>query len=736
MASLLEELSRTLIGYPQRTPREENSNAAQESNDPESPINVLNKEALKIRPVSSTASPKSTTKRTRSNQERPRTEIDDAAAVTNPTEEIQTSSSLSRRTRSAAAEQVSVTENLQSPPRGTKRSREVEAEDNVAWRSPRTKKGAKATRSSRAIEEAQAPPHLEGELALDPRRRLRRENPAQDDEPSNRDQHSPDTTQISLATKQSRPKNPMKPRELNVDGSVIDSQQPMVEIPTRAASKLRKPATVRHVVNPAPVKRGEEVYDFDVSASPEQHRTLPPVGEKTSEKRGAKSKRFVKTGATHDTPAASEPHEDEDDVSKEVAPRKRGRPRKSTQQQPLVSSRSSRNTNQPRKSVPARIEASEGVVEDQERTGDRAAAEDDDRDAHSEGQSDTRTPRTATQATNEEDAEYADINPALLGEHEAWNEICKAARKNRVDKDEDSAESNTHRLASHVTKTLRDLSKKIKEASRIYVDLIKGKNGEEAERETNDKLSDTIEDLESQIENIREFDIGSDGEQEARSGREEIIQDIYKRGVPDMVYLLKIAIVCRSSIPPEIYGYQEIQEIMRLQNMTVRLCSTAVNWTVKPHNPNKPIIRNVRSVVFPLLRDRIRKTFAKETQRLWVVEKKQRNREKTQARLAQSIGLAQEAAELEAQQKDEDLRRMEEDIRQTQEDFRAKLLGLPSLAYERRSVSLQPRYPSHQPEHHDTLWTLDEERELMIQLQKRRSRHLPGELRRPDLHMY
>ena len=722
-----------LMGNRQQTPREESSDAVEGPADPESPIHVLNKEALKSRLKSSTASLKPKTKKTGLAEGK-------------------------YRTRSAAARSSLGEEIVPISPRGKKRSRDVEAEDDGTSGSSRTRERMKSRRSSSAKMGAQAPWLLESDLPLDPRRRLRKEEGMQASELPINVQQPPHAERISSAGEQSRTKHQSNPRRSRSDRPVIRLQEPTVTVSVPRINHLRRPTTLRGVAKPAINKGGEETYDFDLSASPEQHGALPPVEAGTPKRRATKAKQAAKIRATDETHAAAEPGDAEDGGSKGVARRKRGRPGKLTQssrvpmnpsetspeairsrhqlfnQPSVVGSRTLKNAKRSRKSTPASIRASEKVAEGQERESSREAEQDDDQDTYIEGQSDDRTNTKATQAASDEDGQDGGVDPALLGEHVAWSEIVGAARKNRVGDDEGSAESNPHGLARHVTKTLQNLSKKIKEASRIYVGLIKGKSDEETELEANDKLSSTLDEIEFQIKEIKEYDVGKDGEQKARSGREETIQDIYKRGVPDMIYLLKTAMVCRSSVPPEIYSYTGIQEIVRLQNMTARLCSTAVNWSVKPPTSDKPIIRNVRSIIFPFLRDKIRKAFAKELRRLWIVKRKQENREKMLTQVAQSLEFPQEP-EAEAGRQIEGLRRMEEDIRHVQEGFRAKLLGFSSPAAERRSVSLQSRYPSHQPEYHDALWTLDEERELMIELQKRRSRNLPGKSRRSGLLM-
>ena len=622
------------------------------------------------------------------------------------------------RTRNAVAQLSPVNETVQDLPRGMKRARDTAAVETQAIKNAKTSENAAATAASNAKVAAQASPLLDDKLPLDPRRRRRGRVVQPADRPLNDDQQSSEAAQESPSPQQFRPSHNLT--------SPVSSPPGPIEKPR--GSKLGRPNGLRRDIRKAPSKRGERVFDLEIGSSPEQRRTLPAVGAK------APKKQMTNTKTTRATSAATQENDVEDGISQKPTPRKRGRPRKKTEErntpkestgpstgagisglQPLneplkAGSRKSRKPKVSRKSAPGRIEAAEEVSQDEENVSDEQDATGDDRDVSIEVQNGTVNENTHSR----EDMDTPAL--ALLGQEQSWKKILDEVRKNCPDPKQNAIGK---KKAVHKTKTIQNLSKDIKRARVQHKALGKGKINEDAQNEAVKHLDQVLGEIERQINDIKESDISENGNSKAQGKGPETIRDIYLRGVPDMIYLLRAAIDYHFIEDHNGYKYKSIQQVIRIQDMTIRLCNTAALWKAKPAIPEgMHIVKPIKSVVFPRLRDDVRKAFANEMQRLFVMERKKQNLEKRRTQPTQSSPSAQEEAELEAEQRAEVLHRMAEDIKQTQEEHRAKILAQTPQTHEPRSVSLQPRYSSHQPEQYDVLWTRDEEFELIIQLQQ------------------
>ena len=475
------------------------------------------------------------------------------------------------------------------------------------------------------------------------------------------------------------------------------SENPEVRVQDTAGGKIRTPRATRRNAKPKALPQADRIFDVERSPSPARHLTRHQAAS-SSQKRWRGLPKTRQISPTLDELEAAEDSAAESSAHEAAAPREK-----------------------------KRRKASEGQRKQQESAN-------------------------ISQGVSRESTEEDVPHTAFLGAHGAWKRVLKATCENRDDdeeeessgesgdddedmsQDEDQGEDGifmedlAHGSAEYATKPIQELSIYVQKAKRLYRTLISSELNNKPGTKTNDKLYEVIGDLELQITNIREFDIDGYGEKIVRRKTGQAIKMIYERSIPDMADLLNNAILYRSSDPPEIYDLRSIQEIMRLFDLILDLCDTAYHWEARPLDLMKSSIRKVRSTVVPALR-KLSSVFAKDMQRLLVIERKKRNREKFQTQDMSSMEQEHERAKSDDERRSEEFRRIEEDIKRSQEIFRNERFGRSSLVDENRRFNLTARDSSHHVRNHETLWSRGEEHELLKQLQKRTLRNLPGRLR-------
>ena len=141
------------------------------------------------------------------------------------------------------------------------------------------------------------------------------------------------------------------------------------------------------------------------------------------------------------------------------------------------------------------------------------------------------------------------------------------------------------------TKTIKAFVKQVRKTSKIYHNL--GLRSE---------VEPEAQELDRQVKDINEVQAGNK--------KSEMIQDIYAHAIPELVFMLDKALHARKadcSLPDDVKG---LKEITRLQDITIRLCEKAQNWSQSPVT-DRPIKNSTRQKIYPYLRT-IRKAFLKE----------------------------------------------------------------------------------------------------------------------------
>ena len=719
-ASIWKGLSQvtSAIGMNQLTPQRESSNHMPAATEPSGDLPDANEHVNVSK--SKSAAPRPKYKRTGSIQERQattrRTRNGAVNTISNPAKlNSQESSAVTAKTTNDLAGGSSAHELLQDVPRGTKRKRDKVAEDDQVMRSPEVSNRGAPTVTGVLDTAVEASQFARSEMTLDPRPRRSRRG-VRSDIPVSSPVHITEAAQQAPSPSrhfgsESSPKAPMSgPRGPNR---------------RRNGRKLGRPNGLRGAIKKAPNSGGEGIFSVESDNGLEQCRKLPAVGAKAPKKQ-----KMDRNSARATSPILRE--EAAPDGTLEVpVPRKRGRPRKSTgairpQSGTTASSTRARRSARNLPDEPATA-GSKGL-----RTSKMS------QDAVKEANvAEAIVPASLGQDAVKEANVAEAIVPALLGQESSWDKILDAVRKNYPDPKQGFIGV---KKAMHSTTTIQKLSKYAKKARCQYTQSVEEKSDELTQKETEEELKQGLSKIEEQIKNIKEHDVSEDGKKTARLKGCETISDIYLRGVPDMIYMLRAAIDYYFQRKNDGYDVASINEVIKIQDMTLHLCRTAAQWKQKPKIQDNGrlviqtnIVKQIKSVAYPLLRDRVRIAFANEMQRLMVAERKEENLAKQQTRRLQLAHSSPTQADLGIERKAKELRRIAHHIKQSQEEHFAKGLGLTFQSGERRSASFQPHYSSVPPASQDTSWSRAEEKELLVQLQNRETCYLPRESKRSDV---
>ena len=220
----------------------------------------------------------------------------------------------------------------------------------------------------------------------------------------------------------------------------------------------------------------------------------------------------------------------------------------------------------------------------------------------------------------------------LLGQDDDWEQVCDGVKKNFKSLEADKI---------IFTKTMQDLVAKTKVVKALYKNIILQKENHQANSDdTSGKLKDCLNDLE---DTVRKFS----WEKPVKKA-EEMVKDLYVNVVPQLVFLLRCAMICRGlQSSRRAYDVEGLEEILCIQQIILSLCTKAFSWKVKPVT-QFPITKNIKSKVYPYLRH-MKKNFEKELQAEKRHEQMRRNKERIghrhKARPESVLNSAQEQSE-------------------------------------------------------------------------------------------
>ena len=286
----------------------------------------------------------------------------------------------------------------------------------------------------------------------------------------------------------------------------------------------------------------------------------------------------------------------------------------------------------------------------------------------------------------------------LLGQEKDWEKVLKSARS-------------VHKTKI-ATETIRELLLDVREAKSMYKQLRHPEDDDTLD-ESRAKLDEVLELIEERIESIAE-----DNEPSKRS---EMIRDIYGRAIPDMVFLLRSALLLHTSRPRGLHNYSAIKEVVRLQTMIVDLCTKAKAWRIKP-NTTHPIMKPTTSVILPYIRDMRNRVFVTELEAQKRREKIIQNRLRTLQKERELFEQSQYEAAILTQRQEDSNRRLDH-IREELERLRKYKRPL-TTARQAQVVKAQSMVRSSATTSHE--WTKEQTGELIVQLGKRESRDRPG----------
>ncbi len=305
----------------------------------------------------------------------------------------------------------------------------------------------------------------------------------------------------------------------------------------------------------------------------------------------------------------------------------------------------------------------------------------------------------------------AEENRDLLGQHREWDKVLKTAKS-------------VHRTELK-TERIKDLIHEIKEARYLYKSLeASGGTDHDALVVLNEELQDSLDSIGTHINDISEHN--------ALSQRSKTITDIYGRAIPAMVFLLERALSLRSSQPRGLHDFHALEEIVRIQDMTLRLCEKAKSWKVRP-NTAHPIMKPTISVLLPYIRGIRNKFYYPKLHLLRVREKVRANALKTarekEARFEQSQRGAEALSQRGSQRDPRILNNIQEEAqrRRIERNRGRRVVPVPLVARDERRDDITTS--SHPSPRNDNAgphqWTEEETQELVVHLYQ--SRDLPGE---------
>lgn len=299
----------------------------------------------------------------------------------------------------------------------------------------------------------------------------------------------------------------------------------------------------------------------------------------------------------------------------------------------------------------------------------------------------------------------------LFGRIDEWGIIMKGARE--VGHSHLKGKTNTEKpgLATNTVKALVDT---LKSATGLYNHLgswLENGMSDEDILHTEERLASTKQDIFEAVGELSE-----DG---AGNKKSEVIQDIYAHAIPNMVFWLRAAMLCRTGRYRQEEDIASLQEIVGLQELILQLCEKARQWKAKPLT-DRPIINSTARDIKPYLRD-VKRAFDQVLERRERVVRHQSN----ELALAQSHERRRELQDrqkkLNTVKKMAQRMKIVENLRSRPSPYRKQVNpsqafpGVPEFSYH------QQRQPFANDE-----WTTEQNLELVRQLMRPDIKDLPG----------
>ena len=310
---------------------------------------------------------------------------------------------------------------------------------------------------------------------------------------------------------------------------------------------------------------------------------------------------------------------------------------------------------------------------------------------------------------NDEEAEGQE-ELELFGANSAWKTIIEGAQSvcgSRLP---------LNHMPMLLTKTIKDLVYDVKEAREVYEQLLPLKGTEQ------DSVVGLNNDLKKSLDAI-DRQITSFSEEKAATKGSEMIRDIYARAIPAMVFLLQSALETRiyhSDEPCDLKTLSSVvtglEEVIRLQEIAIRLCDKARNWKAKPVPTSRPIIRPTTHKMYPNLKN-MHGTFSKSLQEQKRKRKVKENAFKTAQKQKDLHRPSQQASQEAARKNELRDRRIRASIEEEAEKRQNAKRSYKQLVQNEPQARPQSLQVDGQIESR-AQWSEDEEIELYIQLKK------------------
>lgn len=395
----------------------------------------------------------------------------------------------------------------------------------------------------------------------------------------------------------------------------------------------------------------------------------------------------------------------------------------------------------PDKSVSAPISVSDSVAESQEDEDDSVIHEDKDGEVSDYGSNHLENPRalsdpggegqavdqnTAQESNDSDEADQSsedeDIasdceeedEPAfeLFGGTKYWNQIIEGARTVGVSRLKDNVVSKRPKIT---TNTGQDLVELLQEVESMYKE-ISSSTGSAADTETVEhNLQSRLEDLEEIIHGLSE----SNAPEHDRL-KSLLVQDVYAHAIPATVLMLRAALRCRTESYSEPNDTETLKEMVRIQELIIRLCDKARRWKAPPLT-KRPIMGPVANKILPYMRDLKERCFGRElgSRRNCAKQKSE------EQRFVECHKKMQEQKQLEKQkhrQKIEDQRRL------IYQHLQQKPKGMGSRTQQSTPLDDGPQLHKRSHSSTSTQWTRGQNEDLVRELLGAETRDLPGRL--------
>ena len=327
-------------------------------------------------------------------------------------------------------------------------------------------------------------------------------------------------------------------------------------------------------------------------------------------------------------------------------------------------------------------------------------------DSEKDNKSSSEDIEQSSEENIEDPSESAEIE--LFGENHSWAVVLEGARD--VGVSEQKGER-VKRLPKLQTRNISDMTMLISEVKTTYESLLPYQG---LDHDGMDGLQrQLIEGLQDITDSIAEI-----SETATQPKRQETIQDIYAHAIPDLVNLLRVALLCRTCDYSQEHDVDALREIIGLQRSILDLCEKATRWKRKPLT-ERPIISSTKNNIFPYLR-RVNKAF----------ETKLDDRVRLRALKEQDEflrKLRKKRHEQDLQQKEKQKREREESRKRITEDLASQRpLVDRSRNTQYGNNSIRSSVEHSRRHFSPDLWTAVEAHELLVQLQRKGYRNLPG----------